>query len=182
MAKVTGPLMSLDASGTVAGTVVFSKWHGRNYVRQRVIPQNPRSEDQEFARNDMRVSAAIQRFVNLSEDLRGSETLTDKELLSAGAPTDLAWNSWLVRAIIGTGGANITAAKAAYASLSSAVKVDWEDAAAALSPAITAVGQTAEFGVPGTPVPAGEVFFIYVWALYILGFEAQPSDTPPTYA
>lgn len=38
MAKVTGPLMSLDASGSVAGTITFSRWKGRNYVRQRVIP------------------------------------------------------------------------------------------------------------------------------------------------
>lgn len=38
MAKVTGPLMSLDASGTVGGTITFSRWKGINYVRQRVIP------------------------------------------------------------------------------------------------------------------------------------------------
>jgi len=43
MVKVTGPMMSLDASGTVAGTVTFSKWKGRNYVRQRVKPHNPKS-------------------------------------------------------------------------------------------------------------------------------------------
>lgn len=38
MAKVTGPLLSLDASGTVAKTMTFSRWKGINYVRQRVIP------------------------------------------------------------------------------------------------------------------------------------------------
>jgi hypothetical protein len=38
MAKVTGPLLSLDASGSVASTVTFSRWKGINYVRQRVIP------------------------------------------------------------------------------------------------------------------------------------------------
>jgi len=38
MAKVTGPLLSLDASGTVANTMTFSRWKGINYVRQRVIP------------------------------------------------------------------------------------------------------------------------------------------------
>lgn len=46
MAKVTGPLLSMDASGTVAGTAVFSKWKGRNYVRTRVIPHNPKSAAQ----------------------------------------------------------------------------------------------------------------------------------------
>jgi hypothetical protein len=38
MAKVTGPLLSLDASGSVASTITFSRWKGINYVRQRVIP------------------------------------------------------------------------------------------------------------------------------------------------
>lgn len=43
MALLTAPLMSIDASGSVAKTLVFSKWKGRNYVRQHVIPHNPQS-------------------------------------------------------------------------------------------------------------------------------------------
>lgn len=46
MALTTGPLMSLDASGSVAKTIVFSKWKGRNYVRQLVTPANPKSDKQ----------------------------------------------------------------------------------------------------------------------------------------
>lgn len=46
MAKLIGPLMSMDASGTVAGTLTFAKWKGRNYVRQRVIPSNPQTAAQ----------------------------------------------------------------------------------------------------------------------------------------
>lgn len=51
MAKVQGPLMSLDASGTVANTAVFSKWKGRNYVRTRVVPANPKSAAQTGVRS-----------------------------------------------------------------------------------------------------------------------------------
>lgn len=46
MARVKGPLFSLDASGSLAKTVTYSKWKGRNYVRQHVIPQNPQSTSQ----------------------------------------------------------------------------------------------------------------------------------------
>lgn len=46
MARVNGPLMSMDASGALGGAVVFSKWKGRNYVRQLVKPANPRSGGQ----------------------------------------------------------------------------------------------------------------------------------------
>lgn len=46
MAKVTAPFLSLDASGTIASTITASKWKGINYVRLRVIPQNPQSDPQ----------------------------------------------------------------------------------------------------------------------------------------
>ncbi len=43
MVKVNAPAMSLDASGSLAGILTFSKWKGRNYVRQLVRPANPKS-------------------------------------------------------------------------------------------------------------------------------------------
>lgn len=46
MASVFGPLMSMDASGSLAKAIVFSKWKGRNYVRQLVTPKNPKSNSQ----------------------------------------------------------------------------------------------------------------------------------------
>lgn len=46
MATVKGPLMSLDASGSIADAIVFSKWKGRNYVRRHVVPANPKSGGQ----------------------------------------------------------------------------------------------------------------------------------------
>jgi hypothetical protein len=45
--------MSLDASGAVAKTIVFSKWKGRNYVRQLVTPANPKSKGQVGSRSMM---------------------------------------------------------------------------------------------------------------------------------
>ena len=36
-------MFSLDASGSLAGAIVYSKWKGRNYVRQLVRPTNPKS-------------------------------------------------------------------------------------------------------------------------------------------
>jgi hypothetical protein len=53
MAKVTGPLMSMSASGQIGKAIVFAGWKGINYVRQFVIPSNPQSADQ----GDVRVIA-----------------------------------------------------------------------------------------------------------------------------
>ncbi len=46
MAKVTGPLMSMTASGKIADTLVFFSWKGIATVRQWIIPANPQSADQ----------------------------------------------------------------------------------------------------------------------------------------
>lgn len=46
MAQLTGPLMSLKASGTIAKTLVYSRWKGIDYARTRVIPANPQSVSQ----------------------------------------------------------------------------------------------------------------------------------------
>ncbi len=46
MATVKGPLFSLAASGSLAGAIVFSTWKGRPYVREHVVPANPKSQAQ----------------------------------------------------------------------------------------------------------------------------------------
>jgi len=51
MAKLTGPLFSLDARGSLAKALVYAYWRGVNYVRRRVIPNNPQSADQTAVRN-----------------------------------------------------------------------------------------------------------------------------------
>lgn len=43
MATTQAPLMSMDASGTIGKSLVYSHWRGRKYVRQWVMPSNPKS-------------------------------------------------------------------------------------------------------------------------------------------
>lgn len=59
MARTTGPLMSMDASGTVGKAIVFAKWKGRNYVRRWVIPSNPKSDLQVATRAMMKYLTQI---------------------------------------------------------------------------------------------------------------------------
>lgn len=46
MAKVTGPLMSMSASGKIADSIVFFGWKGTNVVRQWLKPSNPQTATQ----------------------------------------------------------------------------------------------------------------------------------------
>ncbi len=43
MVRLKGPLFSMEASGTIANSVVFAKWKGRDYARRHAIPSNPQS-------------------------------------------------------------------------------------------------------------------------------------------
>ena len=45
-AKVTGPLMSLSASGTIAKTLTYGIWRGVQWVREHFVPTNPQTEKQ----------------------------------------------------------------------------------------------------------------------------------------
>lgn len=53
MAKVTGPLLSLTARGSVAKTITFSVWKGVAYVRQLVIPTYSNTFKQQAVRDLM---------------------------------------------------------------------------------------------------------------------------------
>lgn len=77
MAQVTGPLMSLDASGSVGGAITFSKWKGRNYVRRRIVPTNPKSGAQVGRRAMMKFLS--QGWNALSDAKKASwQTLADQ--------------------------------------------------------------------------------------------------------
>lgn len=183
MAKVTGPLMSMDARGKFGGTIVFSGWKGRATVRQLVTPANPMSANQTAQRNMVRTGGAIQRFANLCVLKGAGRLVTDKAALTAAAPAGQAWNGFLVNSLIGAGSLNYTAGQAAWAATTSGNKTTWDGAAAALNPAISAVNQTIAGGGAGTPLTAGNAFYLHVYALYKAGIGSAPvAATPPTYA
>lgn len=59
MARTTGPLLSMDASGSVGDALTFAKWKGRNYVRRYAIPANPRSVAQVSIRAGMQYYTSV---------------------------------------------------------------------------------------------------------------------------
>jgi len=95
MAKVKGPLMSLEASGSIANTIVFSIWKGRPYVRQLVTPSNPSSAGQIAVRKILGSLAKAARIVLTQKNdvaLVGSPFYTASRDL---APSGQSWISFL---------------------------------------------------------------------------------------
>lgn len=182
MAKVTGPLMSMDARGGFGGTLVFGNWKGRPTVRQLVRPSNPATISQVNVRNSLRLTAAAQHFANGVVAHGSGRTITDQEAITNVTPSGYAWNGHLVKTMVGAGGVNMTAGKAAWTALTSGAKTAWDTAAAGLTPVIPSVAQKGAGNVSATAISGGEVFFLYQYALYLLGLITVPGATPPTYA
>ena len=99
MAKVTGPFMSIDASGTFADVLTASKWKGRSYMRQRVIPANPETSGQKAVRSILGTLAKACRAVLTSyADIAG---VGSPFFVAArdGAPSGQSWISWLQKVL-----------------------------------------------------------------------------------
>lgn len=181
MAKTTGPLFSLTASGTVGRTITYSNWKGRPYVRRRVIPLNPQSADQQEVRNAMRAAASGITWANVTALKTTPPGTTDKIAIAAITPDGFAWNGELLKAIVGTNLDNYQAAIAIYNAFTTE-KAAWVAAAAALTPAMLGAPQVGTGGIPATALTAGACFFVYRYGLYMLSLVAVPNGTPPTYA
>ncbi len=52
-ARVFAPFLSIGARGTVAKTLTASVWKGREYMKQRFVPNNPKSPRQVARRTTM---------------------------------------------------------------------------------------------------------------------------------
>jgi len=82
MAKVTGPLFSMGASGKIADSMVFFPWKGLNIVRQWLKPANPQTVDQGDQRLILGGTGRAGGAVKKTSDYAGQ--LNTLELIPAG--------------------------------------------------------------------------------------------------
>jgi hypothetical protein len=81
MVRVQAPALSLEASGSLAGALVFAKWKGRPYVRSLVKPANPRSGGQVGMRAMLKFLS--QDWTNLSAANQATwEDRADQQVIS----------------------------------------------------------------------------------------------------
>ena len=181
MAKVSGPLMSMTASGSFAKTLTFAQRMGKSVVRHLVTPANPQTAGQVTSRNAVAVAGGAQKWASNSTQIGPLRTETDLALLKAATPAGSTWNAFLVQSMIGKGQVNYTAMKAAWVLIAAGPQVTWNTAALALHPAIQAVAQKAVGGIAGPAATAGFVWFAYQYGLHVALGIAVPGVTPPAY-
>lgn len=107
--RLTGPAMSLSASGTMAKTLTFSIWKGIAYGRVRVIPKNPKSTLQKAVRSALGTLAkACRAVLTITNDTEvipmGSQFFVDAV---AVAPAGQSWISYLQKVMNSAFTANV---------------------------------------------------------------------------
>lgn len=101
MAKVTGPLMSMSASGKLADAIVFFTWKGNNVVRQWLKPSNPQSADQGDTRIAMGgTGRAVGKMV---ADSSYHQQLIDLALIPGGQTKQSYMVKYIIDNFISTG-------------------------------------------------------------------------------
>jgi hypothetical protein len=179
MAKVTGPLMSMSASGKFGGTLVFANNKGRDVVRQLVTPANPRTTLQVTVRNALSVAAAIQKWINRTLLEQAAIPIGDEARLRQLAPSGTVWNAYVTQLVVGQGQANYASAGVAWAA---ATQSSWETAATALTPPYAPLSLPNPTGSGFVTVSPGEQFFRHQYMLFVAGALTSAPSAPPTYA
>jgi hypothetical protein len=77
MAKVSGPFMSVDASGTIYGVLTASIWKGRNYIRGHVVPTNKKTDAQKVVRQLLATAVAAWQALVVVEPVSGGTGAKD---------------------------------------------------------------------------------------------------------
>ena len=181
MAKVSGPLFSVDASGGYANSLVFTKSKGKNYARRLVTSENKHTAAQEASRNYTRITAACQKWANANTQIHPALTVPDKQALMLVTPPGNTWNVFLADNILGLNKASILDANDKWDYLGMSGPSNWNNAALALAVPFKSVQQTVAGGGPGSTKSAGYMFFVYAHGLYWAGLAPLYLNTPPVY-
>ena len=124
MAKVTGPLMSMSASGKLANAIVFFPWKGIHVVREWLKPANPKTAGQGTQRL---ISGALGRSTSVVDAT--SDFATE---IRAYMTTGLTWPSAISKYMIDNvinGGTEWDALVAEYEAHAATAAFDTEAAA-----------------------------------------------------
>lgn len=182
MAKVTGPLMSLEASGTIGNALTFSRWVGRPYVRRYTIPGNPQTLGQEKHRNRFSAIGTITTWASRNNQTFDGKLLDDQALIKSKTPADQRWNGYLLRVMTSGNGAQYEAAKTAWEGPVLGSQSSWETAATALVPPMPSATQRGEGGISEPAATPGFLLFLLHWGMYQMGIQAtKPDTTVPVY-
>jgi len=181
MAKVDGPLFSLEARGKIGDAVVYFPWKGRHVVRQWLKPTQPNSVLQGYVRAAMKaIGKAIKEILATAKGDAVDSALY--ALYTDAAPAGQNWNGHMAKGfldLLQAGNAFVTGSftdlVVAYSSLGT-------DELASFAAEATALGMVDfAFGYGYTTnIPAGMQLYFAALAAYNQSVhDTAPYNTDP---
>ena len=99
MAKLTAPLLSLEARGAIGEALVYFPWKGRNVARAWTKPSNPRDIDQKLIRQKLAaLGKNLKAIVTPETGLLNGSALY--QLIKDVTPATQIWNAYFVKAAL----------------------------------------------------------------------------------
>lgn len=96
MAKVDGPLFSLEARGKIGDAIVFFPWKGRHSVRRWLKPTNPADIDQKLIRQKLfAIGKCIKMITTPCTALPNGAAIV--VAMKAKTPATQIWNAYMVK-------------------------------------------------------------------------------------
>lgn len=124
MAKVDGPLFSLEARGKIGDAVVFFPWKGRHAVRRWLKPVNPSDINQELIRQKMyALGKVVKAITSPSTAMPNGSALC--VAWKAKTPAAQIWNAHLVKSALATLSNDQTFTTLSAALFATGVTVNW---------------------------------------------------------
>lgn len=108
MAKVTAPLLSFGASGSIAKSMVFATWKGRAYARRHVTPSNPKTVAQVLTRDVFSNASSIWKLmptlgVTPWDRFADGQVLTGRNAMMSSFVSQLRGETDLVKMVFSPG-------------------------------------------------------------------------------
>lgn len=172
MAKTTGPLFSLTASGALGKTIVYSIWKGVSYVRTLVTPINVNSALQQAVRSALGVLAKAARAVLTAAQDTADPAVGSPFYVAAvtAAPAGQSWISYMQSVMY----ASFAAVVVEWGTVSAPDKAFYETEAGIQ-------GLTAYTDKAGDAHTAGEqLFFLAFYAETVLDIMVTGGRVTPT--
>ena len=182
MAKVDGPLFSLEARGKIADAIVFFPWKGRHVVRQWLKPTNPKSTKQGYLRVALK---AIGKFIAKIQLIKSGDSEDSRiyQQCTSSADAGMNWNAYLGQGLLNdlqAGGTFITSSFLNHVSdYSTNLDTDCLATLGVLGTALGLEDFTFDYGYT-TAIPVGLQMYLGAVAAYKQSIIATaPFNTAP---
>lgn len=131
MAKVDGPLFSLEARGKIGDAMVFFPWKGIHAVRRWMKPTNPRDVDQKIIRQKLAAIGKCVAAITTPGDVlaNGSALVV---AFKAKTPATQIWNAYMVKNAMADLANDATFTALSAAIFATAITANWRACAIAL--------------------------------------------------